>query len=146
MEKENGLLQKFKVEGGDFSKAGSISTNIKEILQEVGIDLSVIRRVAISTYEAEMNMVMYAKNGEIVLSINPEFIKINTIDEGPGIENIDKAMEEGYSTATEEMREMGFGAGMGLPNIKKNSDDFKIHSEKGKGTKLYITFILNETR
>ncbi|MFW6131305.1 MAG: ATP-binding protein [Candidatus Aminicenantaceae bacterium] len=146
MDQENGFSQKFNVKGGEFGKAGSISTNIKEILQEIGIDHSIIRRVAIATYEAEMNMVMYAKMGEIILSINPKVIEIKTIDEGQGIENIDKAMEEGYSTATEEMREMGFGAGMGLPNIKKNSDNFEIHSKKGKGTKLSITFFLNEKR
>ncbi len=146
MNKENGLLQKFEVQGGDFSKAGSISTNIKEILQEIGIDHSIIRRMAIATYEAEMNIVMYAKRGEIILNINPKIIRINTIDEGQGIENITKAMQEGYSTATDEMREMGFGAGMGLPNIKKNSDEFEIHSEKGKGTKLSITFFLNDKR
>ncbi|MBN1270933.1 MAG: anti-sigma regulatory factor [Candidatus Aminicenantes bacterium] len=144
MEPENGFIQEFKVKGGDFSKAGSISTEIKEILQEVGIDSSIIRRVAIASYEAEMNMVMYSRKGEVSFILDSVKILIKTSDEGPGIEDIDKAMQEGFSTATDEMREMGFGAGMGLPNIKKHSDEFKITSEIGKGTNLSITFYLEQ--
>lgn len=145
MPQESGLTQKFEIRGKDFNKAGNISTMIKEILQEIGIDTSIIRRAAIAAYEAEMNVVMYAIRADLVLTINPEELRIQLSDEGPGIENIELAMQEGYSTATEEMREMGFGAGMGLPNIKKNADKFEISSASGKGTSLEIVFYLNRT-
>lgn len=141
---ENRLFQSFKIEGRDFGKAGTISTKIKEILQEVGIDSSIVRRTAIAAYEAEMNVVMYANRGELDLSITTEKLQIQLNDEGPGIEDIKKAMEEGYSTATDEMREMGFGAGMGLPNIKKNADEFDISSIKGKGTTVNIVIYLDQ--
>ena len=145
MSDESGLSHHFEITGGDFSNAGRISTSIKEILQEIGIDSSVVVRAAIASYEAEMNVVMYARRGIITLNITPEKLRLNLEDEGPGIENIDMAMEEGFSTATEEMREMGFGAGMGLPNIKKNADKFEISSIPGKGTSLDIIFCLDKT-
>jgi serine/threonine-protein kinase RsbT len=126
MSSESELSQRFEIKGGDFCNAGRTSTSIKEILQEIGIDSSVIVRAAIASYEAEMNVVMYAQRGVLTLNINPEKLHLKLEDEGPGIENIDLAMQEGFSTATDEMREMGFGAGMGLPNIKKNADKFKI--------------------
>jgi anti-sigma regulatory factor (Ser/Thr protein kinase) len=144
MHAENGLFQHFKIIGGDFSHAGRVSTTIKDILQEVGIAIGIIRRAAIASYEAEMNIVMYAKRADLTLSITPEKLQIKIQDEGPGIEDIEKAMQEGYSTATDEMREMGFGAGMGLPNIKKNADTFEIYSTPGKGTLLNIVFYLNK--
>jgi len=130
--------QRFSVEGGDFRNAGNASTQIKTILKQIGIPGEVIRRVAIAAYEAEMNMVMYAKRGVITLRIEPMKVEISVEDEGPGIEDIELAMQEGYSTASPEIREMGFGAGMGLPNIKKNSDEFSIASTVGKGTQLSI--------
>ena len=145
MSKENELCQYFEITGGDFSNAGKTSTSIKEILQDIGIDSSIIIRASIAAYEAEMNVVMYARRGIITLNITPEKLRLNLEDEGPGIENIDMAMEEGFSTATEEMREMGFGAGMGLPNIKKNADKFEISSIPGKGTSLDIIFCLDKT-
>lgn len=134
----------FEIIGGNFSRAGSVSTKIKEILQEIGIDSSVIRRAAIAMYEAEMNIVMYAKKGEFNLHLSPSMIQMKIDDEGPGIGDIELAMQEGYSTATNEMREMGFGAGMGLPNIKKNTDKFEISSTLGKGTSLRMFFYLNQ--
>ncbi len=140
---ESGLSHHFEINGGDFSKAGSISTSIKEILQEIGIDSSIIVRAAIASYEAEMNVVMYAQRATLILNITPEKLHLKLEDEGPGIEDIDLAMKEGFSTATDEMREMGFGAGMGLPNIKKNADKFDISSIPGKGTSLKITICLN---
>jgi len=143
---ENGFAKKFKVRGRDFSHAGSVSTKIKEILEEIGIDPIIIRRVAIASYEAEMNVVMYANRAEVDLYLNPVAIHLTFKDEGQGIKDIDKAMEEGYSTATNEMREMGFGAGLGLPNIKRNSDKFEISSLCGKGTVLNITFYLKEKK
>ena len=146
MSGKNGLSYDFEIKGGDFGSAGTTSTSIKEILQEIGIDPSIIVRAAIAAYEAEMNVVMYARRGTLTLCITPEMLNLKLEDEGQGIENIDMAMQEGYSTATDEMREMGFGAGMGLPNIKKNSDGFNISSIPGKGTSLDITFLLNKKK
>ncbi len=146
MSNENELSHRFEIKGGDFSNAGRTSTSIKEILQEIGIDSSIIVRTAIASYEAEMNVVMYAQRAVLTLNITPEKLHLKLEDEGPGIENIDLAMKEGFSTATDEMREMGFGAGMGLPNIKKNADKFKISSIPGEGTSLDITFYLNQTK
>ena len=145
MNDEYVLSQKFKIQGGDFSNAGKTSTSIKEILKEIGIDPSIVIRASIAVYEAEMNVVMYAKKGTITLNITPETLHLKLEDEGQGIADIDQAMKEGFSTATHEMREMGFGAGMGLPNIKKNADRFKIASIPGKGTTLDIIFCLNKT-
>lgn len=145
MSDENELSHHFEITGGDFSKAGRTSTSIKEILQEIGIDPSIIVRAAIASYEAEMNVVMYAQKGVLTLNITPKKLQLKLEDEGPGIENIDMAMQEGFSTATEEMREMGFGAGMGLPNIKKNADEFEISSTPGKGTSLKIIICLDKT-
>jgi anti-sigma regulatory factor (Ser/Thr protein kinase) len=129
------------VTGGDFSSAGSVSTQIKSVLKEIGFDPGIVRRAAIACYEAEMNVVMYADRAVVRLSATPSTIRIQFEDEGQGIGDIRLAMQEGYSTATPQMREMGFGAGMGLPNIKKNSDEFNISSELGRGTKLDITIL-----
>jgi len=126
----------FSIEGGDFSKAGSVSSTIKRILKEIGITSDKIKKAVIVSYEAEVNVVSYAYRGTLRLSISPEVINIVVDDEGPGIEDIELAMQEGYSTANERIREMGFGAGMGLPNIKKNSDRLDIQSHVGKGTRL----------
>ncbi len=145
MSSENGFSQRFEITGRDFSNAGRISTSIKEILKEIGIDPSIIIRASIAAYEAEMNVVMYAKKGVLTLNITPEKLHIRLEDKGSGIENIALAMREGFSTATEEMREMGFGAGMGLPNIKKNADKFEILSTPGIGTSLDIIFYLDKT-
>ena len=135
--------QSFEIKGRDFINAGSVSVEIKRILKEIGIRPEVIYKVSICCYEAEMNVVMYAKQATLDFSITPEEVIIILKDEGPGIKNVEKAMTEGYSTATEEMREMGFGAGMGLPNIKKNSDEFNIETEISKGTELHIKTSLN---
>ena len=112
---------------------------MKSILREIGIDPPVIRRAAIAAYEAEMNVVLYARKGSMELRVSPRDIRIHVEDEGQGIPDIELAMQEGYSTASDEIREMGFGAGMGLPNIKKNADSFDISSVVGKGTALDIT-------
>jgi serine/threonine-protein kinase RsbT len=137
------FFQEFSIMGKDFSKAGSVSTEIKSILKEIGFDPVIIRRAAIASYEAEMNVVMYAERAVVRLSATPNAIRIEFEDAGQGIADIDLAMQEGYSTATAEMREMGFGAGMGLPNIKRNADDFEIDSDVGRGTKLGITINAN---
>jgi len=135
--------QTYKISGRDFVNAGNVSVKIKKILKEIGIKPEVIYRVSICCYEAEMNVVMYAMLGTMDFTITENEVMINLEDEGPGIPDIDKAMQEGYSTATPEIREMGFGAGLGLPNIKKNSDEFKIESEVAKGTKLNFKIYLN---
>ena len=129
----------FDISGGDFVNAGEVASKVKKILQGLGISNKVIRRATIATYEAEMNVVWYARQGTLTLSVTPEVLHIKVTDEGNGIEDVDLAMQEGYSTASEEIREMGFGAGMGLPNIKKNSDEFYIASIVGQGTVLDIT-------
>jgi len=128
----------YKVLGRDFSNAGRVSTSIKDTLKRLGVNPAVVRRVAIVSYEAEMNLVMYAIRGKVSLSVSREAVTLSVDDEGPGIPDVALAMQEGWSTATAEMREMGFGAGMGLPNIRKNADEFDISSEVGKGTRLYI--------
>jgi len=133
------LEKTFTIMGRDFSNAGEISSKVKKILQESGVSARVIRRVTIATYEAEMNVVLYARKGTLTLALTPELLRIRVEDEGEGIADIELAMKEGYSTASEEIREMGFGAGMGLANIKKNSDEFHIASVVGQGTVLDIT-------
>ena len=135
--------QEFEINGGDFINAGESSSKIKNLLKNIGIDTNIIRRIAIAAYEAEMNVVMYARHGIMHLLVYPDKILLKIEDEGQGIENIELAMQPGYSTATEEIREMGFGAGMGLPNIKKNVDIFNISSAVEMGTKLEITINLN---
>lgn len=132
------LERSFTIIGGDFTNAGEVSSKVKKILQEAGVHPKVIRRATISTYEAEMNVVCYARQGTLTLSVTPDFLRIRVADEGKGIEDIELAMKEGFSTASDEIREMGFGAGMGLPNIRKNSDEFHISSVIGQGTVLEI--------
>ena len=136
MTEDNALQQEFLVKGRDFSRAGKVSFAIKNLLKEIGLNDQVVFRAAIACYEAEMNVIMYAWQGRVDLSVTPHHINIVVEDSGPGIADIDQAMKEGYSTATPEMRELGFGAGMGLPNIKKNTDEMWIESEVGKGTKV----------
>lgn len=140
------LLQKeFTINGGDFVNAGEPSCTIRNTLREIGIDSDVVRRMAIAAYEAEMNVVMYARQGSMRLSVCRDEILLTVEDQGPGIADIQMAMQPGYSTATQEMREMGFGAGMGLPNIKKNADVFNLSSQIGQGTRLEIMIRLNSS-
>lgn len=136
------LSHTFEIAGRDFAKAGSASLEIREIIRELGIDPAIVRRAAIAAYETEMNVVLYARRGRMVLTLNPERIRITTVDEGSGIEDIKLAMQEGYSTATDEIRELGFGAGMGLPNIKKNVDQLELTSTVGEGTSYDIVIHL----
>ncbi len=126
----------YDVDGQDFTLAGATSANVKKRLRQLGLPPEVIRRVAIAMYEAEINMVIHADGGYIDVEITPEKIHIVFADKGPGIPDIEKAMQEGYSTATNEIRELGFGAGMGLPNIKSNSDSMKIDTVIGEGTTI----------
>jgi serine/threonine-protein kinase RsbT len=131
---ERTLEWDFIIEGRNFRNAGTISSKVKGILKELGFDPKFIRRVAIASYEAEMNVVCHAERGALHFAILPTALRIVVTDRGPGISDIDLAMQEGYSTATPEIREMGFGAGMGLPNIKKNADELHITSTVGEGT------------
>jgi anti-sigma regulatory factor (Ser/Thr protein kinase) len=128
----------YKVEGGDFTQAGYASSQIKKTLKQLNVDPAVIKRVVIALYEAEVNIVAHAYRGVIYAQVEGSGIKLRLEDEGPGIPDIDKAMTPGFSTASQQVREMGFGAGMGLPNISDNADNFKIESSVGKGTTLYI--------
>jgi anti-sigma regulatory factor (Ser/Thr protein kinase) len=132
------FVRTFDIQGGDFVNAGRASTSIKDTLKELGVAPAMVRRTAIASYEAEMNVVMYARRARMTLRVTPARIMIEVNDEGPGIVDLVLAMQEGYSTATPEMREMGFGAGMGLPNIRRNSDEFELRSDVGRGTDLSI--------
>ena len=129
----------YQVEGGDFIRAGHASSAVKKVLNQLNIDPVLVRRIAVAMYEAEVNVVAHAYRGIILVSINPERIIVTVKDEGPGIADIDRAMQEGYSTASDKVREMGFGAGMGLSNMKKNSDQLVISSEINKGTVVEMT-------
>ncbi|HDT13738.1 MAG TPA: anti-sigma regulatory factor [Candidatus Aminicenantes bacterium] len=135
--------REFPVRGGDFAKAGSVACEIKELLKDLGLAPAAVRRTAIVAYEAEMNVIMYAREAKMALTVSPEVIRLTIDDSGPGIPDVELAMTEGYSTATAEMRELGFGAGMGLPNIKKNADEFAIDSEVGRGTRLDVVIRTN---
>jgi len=139
---EHLLEKEFTVEGGDFIRAGEVSSKIKKMLKEIGVSQEVIRRTAIVTYEAEMNVVCHAKRGKFHLVITPERISVVIQDEGEGIENVDLAMKAGFSTANNKIREMGFGAGMGLPNIKKNVDELSITSVVGEGTRVEMVIFI----
>ncbi len=133
------LEYSFKVEGGDFTNAGVASSNVKKALKQLNISPKKIRKIVVSLYEAEVNIVAHAYKGDIFVSIYEDKIETELKDEGPGIPNIEKAMQIGFSTASAKVREMGFGAGMGLPNMKKNSDKMEISSEVGKGTTVKLT-------
>lgn len=137
------LKLKYDVIADDFSKAGEASSVIKKQLSQLAIEAGILRRVAIATYEAEINLVIHSEGGSIEVFIKPNCVEIYVEDIGPGIENLDLAMTKGYSTAGLEAREMGFGAGMGLPNMRKVSDRFAIESVKGDCTKIKMVIDFN---
>jgi len=128
----------FDIDGSDFTAAGEASSEVKRVLRRLGFDGEIIRRCAICMYEGEINMVIHASGGRAEVYIDSSSIVMELVDMGPGIPDIDLAMQEGYSTASQDIRELGFGAGMGLPNMKKYSDEMKIESEVGKGTAIYM--------
>jgi len=134
------LHHQFAVEGSNFANAGNVSTEVKSILKTIGFDPRLIRRIAICTFEGEMNVVMHARRGKVTLAVAPTAIDVVIEDEGKGIPDVEQAMQEGFSTATEEMRARGFGSGMGLPNIRKNTDELNLASVVGKGTTLQMRF------
>lgn len=132
----------FPVSGGDFTSAGKASVQVKKLLRQLGISPDAIRRVAIAMYEGEINMVIHANGGEITCNVDEQQIEVIMADSGPGIPDLDKAMTAGWSTASPEARELGFGAGMGMPNMKKFSDEMEVQTEIGVGTTLTLRFNL----
>lgn len=137
------LAFQYHIVGQDFKQAGTSASSLKKTLRRLGLHPRLIRRVAIVTYEAEMNIVVFTEGGEIIAKVEPQSILIEAKDSGPGIPDIEKAMQPGYSTAPDWVRELGFGAGMGLNNIQRCSDEMKLHSEAGKGTHLRIRMVAN---
>ncbi len=128
----------FSIPGDDMDMAGIASSTLKKKLQQIGVDNAIIKRTVVALYEAEINMVIHGGGGDITINVNPEEIQCELTDHGPGIADVNLAMQEGYSTATDAIREMGFGAGMGLPNIQRNSDAMEIHTVPGEGTTVKI--------
>lgn len=135
---EDVIKLEFELRGLDFIKAGEASSELKQRLKKLGFNPGVVRRAAIAAYEAEMNVIIHAYKGVMEAEIFSNRIVIRLVDQGPGISDLDLAMQEGYSTASDEIREMGFGAGMGLPNIRRCADEFKMESELKKGTYLEV--------
>lgn len=132
------LIFHFDVQGNDFVSAGQASVQVKKNLRQLGFDAEIIRRVSIAMYEGEINMVIHAGGGVAEVIVYENYIEIILEDKGPGIKDIDQAMQAGYSTATETIRSLGFGAGMGLPNMKKNTDSMEITSTLGVGTRIVM--------
>lgn len=135
------MIKSYQLSGTDFSVAGEASSSFKAILKRLGVSAETVRKVAIAMYEAEINTIIHGGGGKCDAEISGKQIKITFYDQGPGIANIDLAMQAGFSTASDRIRELGFGAGMGLPNIKKYTDDMQIDTTPGKGTTL--TLIIN---
>ena len=135
----------FIVPGDDFTRAGEASGKVKNKLKQLGYNSEAVRKVAIAMYEGEINMVIQGGGGEIFVEVYTDHVEIKMVDKGPGIANIEQAMQEGYSTAPDHVRALGFGAGMGLPNIKKYTDDLRIESEIGQGTTVYMTVVANQS-
>jgi len=138
-----GLKKTFRIKAKDFIHAGEASINVQNLLKSLDLNPQIIRRIAICGYEGEMNVVMHGGDGQLSIEIDTDSLAMEIADNGPGIEDIEKAMETGFSTASDEHREMGFGAGMGLPNMKKNSDDITVESSSGKGTRVRMVFQLS---
>ena len=144
MTKGKSMEGSFHLVGGDFSKAGVASSELKSILTGLGVDMKLVRRAAIATFEAEMNVIIHATAGMMHYTVTDEHIRVVIDDMGPGIPDIELAMKEGYSTAPDWVREMGWGAGIGLPNMKKNSDQFRVDSVVGEGTTVEIIIRIKE--
>ena len=138
----NGLSETYTVEAGAFSTAGEASASIKRLLKALGIDSAIVRRIAIAAYEVELNLVIHSLGGTLTLFVDKDWVTVRSVDVGPGIPDIELAMREGYSTAPEDVRNLGFGAGMGLPNMRRNSDEFDIASTLGVGTAIEMRFHL----
>ena len=136
----------YTIVGNDFERAGLASHNVKLLLKKIGVSPEIVRRAIIAAYEAEMNVVIYAQKGTLYFNLSDSMIDIEVIDVGPGIPDIQKALQEGYSTAPDRVRELGFGAGLGLPNMKRSSDIFEIKSTLGKGTRVHMRIFLTQQK
>ncbi|MFA5524422.1 MAG: ATP-binding protein [Tissierellales bacterium] len=141
-ENNDTILLEYMVLKNDFKSAGEASSNVKKVLNQLGIDSKIVRRVAIATYEAEMNIVIHSYGGKIIVSISSNEIDVTAHDTGPGIKDIGLAMQEGFSTASNQVRELGFGAGMGIPNMKRCADVFNIVSQEQKETIVSMKYKL----
>ncbi|HML48454.1 MAG TPA: ATP-binding protein [Clostridia bacterium] len=141
-ESGNGFSEIFDIAAGAFSTAGEASASVKRLLKTLGVDSAVVRRIAIATYEVELNMVIHSLGGKLILFVDKDWVTIRSQDVGPGIPDIEMAMREGFSTAPEDVRNLGFGAGMGLPNMRRNADEFNIESALGAGTTIEMRFHL----
>lgn len=138
----NTMVDTYEVNASNFQTAGDASAAIKRKLKQLGVDSGILRRVAVASYEVELNLIIHSLGGTLTMEMSPAEIKLISRDVGPGIASIDKALQEGFSTAGEEARNLGFGAGMGLPNMRRNADGFHIESEMGKGTLIEMRFAL----
>lgn len=136
---DDAIVLTYDISPDDFTRAGEASSDVKGKLKQMGVGPEAVRKVAIAMYEGEINMVIHAKGGKITVTITPTQIEMKLADVGPGIPDIEMAMKAGYSTAPDEVRSLGFGAGMGLPNMKKYTDDMKIETELGVGTTITMT-------
>ena len=136
------LHREYPVEAGDYDRGGEASADIKRRLKQLGVSAGVLRRVSVASYEVEMNLVIHSDGGTLTLEMTPEWVWLISVDRGPGIPDIDLAMREGWSTASEMARSQGFGAGMGLPNMKRNADEFSVESAVGEGTAIRMGFRL----
>lgn len=144
MSNENTIVMTYEVPADDFTRAGEASSSVKSKLKKMGVNPETIRKVAIAMYEGEINMVIHAFGGKIDVIVSPEEIEMILKDQGPGIEDIELAMQAGYSTAPDNIRSLGFGAGMGLPNMKKYTDEMVVESELGVGTTVRMKVKINE--
>ena len=136
------MMDVYDVKSLDYRTAGDASATIKRKLKQLGVDSTVLRRIAVASYEVELNLIIHSLGGTLTIEMSPQEIRLVSKDVGPGIPDIDKALQEGFSTASEEARNLGFGAGMGLPNMKRNADVFLIESELGIGTTIEMRFRL----
>ncbi len=140
----NTIRLHYIVDGNDFTRAGEASAEVKKALRKLAIPSGIIRKVAIALYEGEINMVIHANGGEIEVLVSSEKITMDLKDTGKGIEDVELAMQEGYTTAPDEVRTLGFGAGMGLPNMKRHTDEIDIKSTVGVGTEVFMTVYINK--
>lgn len=138
----DGIMLKYNVPGDDFTRAGEASSDVKSQLKQMGVPPEVVRKVAIAMYEGEINMVIHANGGEINVEITPDYVEMVLKDVGPGIPDVEQAMKAGYSTAPDNVRNLGFGAGMGLPNMKKYSDEMNIDTKLGVGTTVTMKIFM----
>lgn len=138
------IVEEFEVKANDYQRAGEASASVKRTLRQMNLSSSMLRRVSVASYEAELNLVIHSLGGKLSLKINDGEITLISEDVGPGIPNVKDAMRSGFSTATDEARDMGFGAGMGLPNMQKNASQFELTSDEGRGTRVVMHFYLTD--